>query len=76
MPSTIGTPALPSASWTVNDTLLRIPAAVETFNAFGIDACCGGAASLAAAARDAGVPLAALLLALEHVARRDAGAVA
>ena len=76
MSSTIGTPALPSASWSVNDTLLRLPAAVETFNALGIDACCGGAATLGEAARVAGVPLAALLLALEKVALRGAGAVA
>ena len=53
---------------TVNEVLLRHPATTVVFNAFGVDACCGGAASLADAARDAGVPPATLLAALEAAA--------
>ena len=30
---------VPDATWSVNDTLLRWPAAARIFNAFGIDAC-------------------------------------
>jgi iron-sulfur cluster repair protein YtfE (RIC family) len=38
-----------SAGLTVNEAIRRYPATVAVFNAFGIDACCGGAAPLAAA---------------------------
>lgn len=72
-------PAIPSPAGaimpdsTVNDVLLRHPATVAVFNAFGVDACCGGAASLADAARDAGISLDALLDALRHSAGADGG---
>jgi len=53
---------------TVDETIRRFPATVEVFNAFGIDACCGGAASLAqAAARDGAEP-GALLQAVRRAA--------
>jgi iron-sulfur cluster repair protein YtfE (RIC family) len=52
---------------TVNDVIARFPETVSVFNAFGIDSCCGGAASLEEASRRDGVNLAALLTALESV---------
>ena len=43
---------------TVNEAIRRFPATVAVFNAFGIDACCGGAAMLAeAAVRDGADPV-------------------
>jgi regulator of cell morphogenesis and NO signaling len=45
------------AELTVNEAIRRFPETVAVFNDFGIDACCGGAASLAeAAARDGANP--------------------
>jgi iron-sulfur cluster repair protein YtfE (RIC family) len=45
------------ADLTVNEAIRRYPATVAVFNAFGIDACCGGAAPLAeAAVRDGADP--------------------
>ena len=52
------------AGITVNEMLRLYPATVSVLNVFGIDACCGGAASLAEAARRDGVDLTALLSAL------------
>jgi len=52
---------------TVNEILLQYPAAVSVFNAFGIDACCGGDASLEEAARRDGANLPALAGALAAV---------
>lgn len=41
----------------VNETLQLYPATTAVFNQFGIDACCGGAASISdAAARDGADP--------------------
>ena len=49
------------AGLTVNEAIRLYPATVAVFNAFGIDACCGGAAPLAqAAARDGADPEALL----------------
>ena len=56
-------------SATVNEILVQFPATVSVFNAFGIDACCGGDADLAAAARRDDADVNALLAALERVAR-------
>jgi iron-sulfur cluster repair protein YtfE (RIC family) len=39
----------------VNDVIARHPATTATFNAHGIDTCCGGAASVEDAARAAGL---------------------
>jgi regulator of cell morphogenesis and NO signaling len=50
---------------TVNEVMRAHPSAVRVFNAFGVDACCGGAAPLTEAALDAGIPLELLLDALE-----------
>lgn len=49
---------------TVNAVLARWPSTVAPLNALGIDCCCGGGASLRAAAAEAGVPLDVLLAAL------------
>lgn len=53
--------ALPDATWTVNEVLQRFPEAGRALNAFGVDSCCGGADSLAAAALEAHVPIEDLL---------------
>jgi iron-sulfur cluster repair protein YtfE (RIC family) len=60
-------PSIPriEAGATLNEILRAHPSAAAVFNAFGIDACCGGARPLAAAAREDGVDLATLLAALE-----------
>jgi iron-sulfur cluster repair protein YtfE (RIC family) len=52
------------ADLTVNEAIRRFPATVAVFNDFGIDACCGGAASLAEAAARDGADPAALLAAV------------
>ena len=56
---------------TVNEILLKYPSAVSVFNELGIDACCGGDASLDEAARRDGVSLAKLLAALDTIAALD-----
>jgi iron-sulfur cluster repair protein YtfE (RIC family) len=50
---------------TVNDVLLRHPAAAKVFAAFGVHTCCGGGNPLGVAARDAGIEPAVLVEALE-----------
>lgn len=50
---------------TVNEIIVRHPAAVSVFNAFGIDACCGGDASVEEAARRDGANIQALIEALQ-----------
>lgn len=45
---------------TVNEVIRSHPATVEVFNRFGIDACCGGAAPVRAAALRDGADAAAL----------------
>ena len=52
------------ARLSVNDLIRLYPVTVSVLNAFGIDACCGGAASLGEAARRDGVDLDELLRAL------------
>ena len=52
---------------TVNEILVKYPATVSVFNQFGIDACCGGAASLDEAARRDGADVDQLLRALEAI---------
>lgn len=53
------------AGWSVNSTIRCFPATVAVFNEFGVDACCGGAATLREAALEAGVALDQLLATLE-----------
>ena len=57
-----------SPDMSVNDTLRRFPATVAVFNAFCIDACCGGAARLDQAAERDGADPARLLEALNGAA--------
>jgi iron-sulfur cluster repair protein YtfE (RIC family) len=57
------------AEMTVNDTIRRYPATVEIFNRYGIDACCGGAASVLDAARRDGADVDTLLAELRHIVR-------
>jgi regulator of cell morphogenesis and NO signaling len=52
---------------TVNEILAQHPGTVSTFNTFGIDACCGGNASLDEAARRDGADLDALIAALDAI---------
>jgi iron-sulfur cluster repair protein YtfE (RIC family) len=56
----------------VDDALRRYPAAAAVLNAFGVDACCGGARSIRAAAREDGADCCALLAALELAAAEGA----
>jgi regulator of cell morphogenesis and NO signaling len=57
-------PSAPGHTATVNDVIARFPATVSVFNAFGIDACCGGAVYVDEAARRDGADLTRLLDAL------------
>ena len=52
----------------VNDALRLYPATAAVFNAFGIDACCGGARTLREAATEDGANCCALLAELEWTA--------
>ena len=54
---------------TVNEAIRLHPGSVAVFNEFGVDACCGGAATIAEAAARDGAPLGELLRALEGAAR-------
>jgi iron-sulfur cluster repair protein YtfE (RIC family) len=53
---------------TVNELIRHVPATVQVFNDFGIDACCGGAVPVREAAERDGADVAALLEALAAVA--------
>jgi regulator of cell morphogenesis and NO signaling len=57
------------ADLSVNELISRYPAAVELFNRYGIDACCGGAASVREAAARDGADVVALVAELEQIAR-------
>lgn len=52
----------------VNETIRRHPATVAVFNDFGIDACCGGAATLRDAAMRDGADPEQLLAAVNRAA--------
>lgn len=60
--------------WSVNATIQRFPSTVAVFNEYGVDACCGGAATLREAALEAGVAADQLLDALESAAAATANA--
>ena len=64
MPATCPSLSLES---TVNDVLHCHPETVRVFNAFGVDACCGGAQPLREAAHAAGILPDELLFAVESV---------
>ena len=53
---------------TVNEVIRMYPESVSVFNQLGIDACCGGDASIAEAARRDGIDLGLLLARLDAVA--------
>jgi len=57
---------------TVNDAVARYPRTVAVFNEFGIDACCGGAATIEEAARRDGADPDALVEAVRQVIADDA----
>ena len=57
---------------TVNEIIAKYPGAVSVFNAFGIDACCGGDASLEDAARRDGADLTELTEALYAAVEAEA----
>ena len=51
----------------MNEVIRMYPESVSVFNQLGIDACCGGDASLAEASRRDGVDLGSLLARLDAV---------
>jgi len=53
---------------TVNETIAHHPRTITVFNLFGIDACCGGAATIRDAAARDGVSLTTLMQALRDAA--------
>jgi len=44
-----------TGEWSVNDTIRQFPESISVFNRLGVDSCCGGAATLADSAREAGI---------------------
>jgi iron-sulfur cluster repair protein YtfE (RIC family) len=62
-------PVVFDGSWTLNQTIAAYPATVAVFNRFGVDACCGGSATIEAAAARDGLDAGAILEAL----RQEAG---
>lgn len=50
-------PVMIDATQTVNDVLRQWPETMAAFNSLGVDICCGGADSLAAAAMRIGIPV-------------------
>lgn len=52
-------------TWTINELLASRPKSAPVLHSLGVDACCGGSRTIAAAARAAGVPPRELLRALE-----------
>lgn len=60
------TPAVDPTA-TVNEILVKYPETVSVFNQFGIDACCGGAASLEEAASRDGADVERLIRALDAI---------
>lgn len=59
---------------TVNEIMECYPPSIAALNSLGIDTCCGGTDSLRAAAEHAGVPLTAVLAAIEHAVNGGSGA--
>jgi iron-sulfur cluster repair protein YtfE (RIC family) len=60
------------SNMSVNTAIRRFPESIEVFNRLGVDACCGGANSLAEAALEAGVTLDTLIALLEQAATEGA----
>jgi len=59
MPST--TDGLITETMTLNEIMLAAPRAVEIFNQYGLDSCCGGAKPLALVCEKHGLDLTAVL---------------
>jgi regulator of cell morphogenesis and NO signaling len=57
---------------TVNDVIRTSPRTIEVFNRFGIDACCGGASTLAEAGARDGADIASLVREVLRVVREAA----
>ena len=55
--------------WTINDLLACAPESAHVLNAFGVDTCCGGGATIAAAAAEAGITAAELTGAITAAVR-------
>lgn len=68
MTRTIDLPAI-ADEVTVNELIRTFPETVQVFNAFGIDACCGGAVPVREAAERDGADVSAILEALATVVR-------
>ncbi|HEX6040007.1 DUF542 domain-containing protein [Longimicrobium sp.] len=66
------TPSAIADTATVNEVIRLHPATVGVFNDFGIDACCGGAATLRDAAARDGADAEQLLSALNRAASEPA----
>ena len=64
------TSAILDSRLSVNELLRRHPSVLPVLNAFGVDSCCGGAESLADAARTSRIPLEALMAALDASVER------
>ena len=62
-----------AATSIVDDVVARHPGAFSVLNAFGVDTCCGGAASLAEAAAHAHVDVLTLVRALQGASLDDGG---
>ena len=71
-PSTPGS-TIVDTSATVNEIFVQHPAAVSVFNTFGIDACCGGDATLIEAARRDGADVHAMIAALDAIIAQNRG---
>lgn len=61
------------SSWTVDEITTRFPETMPVFSRFGIDMCCGGDVTLAAAADRDGADLTQLMGALQVVAPTPVG---
>lgn len=62
-----------TGAWTVDDVIRCCPASIVALNELGIDTCCGGDATLDAAAKSAGVSTAHLLDSLLTAASQNDG---
>ncbi len=61
------------SSWSVDEITARFPQTMPVFSRFGIDMCCGGDVSLAAAADRDGADLTQLMEALQGAAPTPIG---
>jgi regulator of cell morphogenesis and NO signaling len=65
----ISTPP-PSPEHSVNEIICRYPSVLSVLDGFGVDTCCGGAESLASAARSARIPIDALMAGISAAIER------